>query len=134
MKIGITASTFDLLHAGHVLMLKEAKEVCDYLICALHVDPSLERPTKNRPVQTLYERFVQLEAVKYVDKIIPYQTEDELMNILLTNNINVRIIGEDYVGKSFTGHEIKDIKIYYNKRKHTYSSTELRKICFPVGQ
>ncbi len=127
MKIGITASTFDLLHAGHVLMLKEAKEVCDYLICALHVDPSLERPTKNRPVQTLYERFVQLEAVKYVDKIIPYQTEDELMNILLTNNINVRIIGEDYVGKPFTGDELKDIKIYYNNRKHTYSSTELRK-------
>ena len=127
MTIGITASTFDLLHAGHVLMLKEAKEVCDYLICALHVDPSLERPIKNRPVQTLYERFVQLEAVKYVDKIIPYQTEDELMNILLTNNINVRIIGEDYVGKPFTGDELKDIKIYYNNRKHTYSSTELRK-------
>ena len=127
MKIGITASTFDLLHAGHVLMLKEAKEVCDYLICALHVDPSLERPTKNRPVQTLYERFIQLEAVKYVDKIIPYQTEDELMNILLTNNINVRIIGEDYAGKPFTGDELKDIKIYYNNRKHTYSSTELRK-------
>jgi glycerol-3-phosphate cytidylyltransferase len=127
MKIGITASTFDLLHAGHVLMLKEAKEVCDYLICALHVDPSLERPTKNRPVQTLYERFVQLEAVKYVDKIIPYQTEDELKNILLTNNINVRIIGEDYAGKPFTGDELKDIKIYYNNRKHTYSSTELRK-------
>ncbi len=127
MKIGITASTFDLLHAGHVLMLKEAKEVCDYLICALHVDPSLERPIKNRPVQTLYERFVQLEAVKYVDKIIPYQTEDELMNILLTNNINVRIIGEDYAGKPCTGDELKDIKIYYNNRKHTYSSTELRK-------
>ena len=127
MKIGITASTFDLLHAGHVLMLKEAKEVCDYLICALHVDPSLERPTKNRPVQTLYERFIQLEAVKYVDKIIPYQTEDELMNILLTNNINVRIIGEDYAGKPFTGDELKDIKIHYNNRKHTYSSTELRK-------
>ena len=127
MTIGITASTFDLLHAGHVLMLKEAKEVCDYLICALHVDPSLERPTKNRPVQTLYERFVQLEAVKYVDKIIPYQTEDELKNILLTNNINVRIIGEDYAGKPFTGDELKDIKIYYNNRKHTYSSTELRK-------
>lgn len=127
MKIGITASTFDLLHAGHVLMLKEAKEVCDYLICALHVDPSLERPTKNRPVQTLYERFVQLESVKYVDKIIPYQTEDELKNILLTNNINVRIIGEDYAGKPFTGDELKDIKIYYNNRKHTYSSTELRK-------
>ena len=127
MTIGITASTFDLLHAGHVLMLKEAKEVCDYLICALHVDPSLERPTKNRPVQTLYERFIQLEAVKYVDKIIPYQTEDELMNILLTNNINVRIIGEDYAGKPFTGDELKDIKIYYNNRKHTYSSTELRK-------
>lgn len=127
MTIGITASTFDLLHAGHVLMLKEAKEVCDYLICALHVDPSLERPTKNRPVQTLYERFIQLEAVKYVDKIIPYQTEDELKNILLTNNINVRIIGEDYAGKPFTGDELKDIKIYYNNRKHTYSSTELRK-------
>lgn len=130
MKKGLTASTFDLLHAGHILMLKEAKEQCDYLICALHVDPSLERETKNKPIQSLYERFVQLKAVCYVDEIIPYETEKELETILQTEGIDVRIIGEDYRDKNFTGdylcyHE-KTMELYFNRRKHNYSSTELR--------
>lgn len=126
---GITAGTFDLLHAGHILMLKEAKEQCDYLVCALHVDPSVERDFKNKPVQTLYERYIQLRAVSYVDEIIPYHYENELETILETENINLRIIGEDYVGKYFTGvHlcELKKMDLYYNKRTHKYSSTELR--------
>lgn len=126
MKKGITASTFDLLHTGHILMLKEAKEVCDYLICALHVDPSIERPEKNKPIQSLYERYIQLQAVKYVDEIIPYETENELLTILQSNQIDIRIIGEDYYDKSFTGRDIEEIKIHFNKRKHNYSSTDLR--------
>lgn len=130
MKKGLTASTFDLLHAGHILMLKEAKEQCDYLICALHVDPSLEREKKNKPIQSLYERFVQLKAVCYVDEIIPYETEKELETILQTEGVDVRIIGEDYKDKNFTGdylcyHE-ETMDLYFNKRKHNYSSTELR--------
>jgi glycerol-3-phosphate cytidylyltransferase len=126
MKKGITASTFDLLHTGHIIMLKEAKEVCDYLICALHVDPSIERPEKNKPIQSLYERYIQLQAVKYVDEIIPYETENELLTILQSNQIDIRIIGEDYYDKSFTGRDIEEIKIHFNKRKHNYSSTDLR--------
>ena len=125
MKVGITASTFDLLHTGHILMLKEAKEQCDYLICALQTDPTIERPEKNLPIQSFYERFIQLQAVKYVDEIIPYTTEDELLTILQTNNIDVRIIGADYAGKRFTG-DFLDMEIYYNSRNHNYSSTELR--------
>lgn len=131
MKKGLTASTFDLLHTGHILMLKEAKEQCDYLVCALHVDPSLERETKNKPIQSLYERFIQLKAVCYVDEIIPYETEKELETILRTENIDVRIIGEDYREKNFTGDYLcyseNTMELYYNKRKHNYSSTELRK-------
>lgn len=126
---GITASTFDLLHAGHILMLKEAKEQCDYLICALHIDPSIERESKNKPIQSLYERYIQLRAVSYVDEIIPYETEKELETILQTENINIRIIGEDYKGKYFTGTylcELNKMDLYYNKRTHSYSSTELR--------
>jgi glycerol-3-phosphate cytidylyltransferase len=126
MKKGITASTFDLLHTGHIIMLKEAKEVCDYLICALHVDPSIERPEKNKPIQSLYERYIQLQSVKYVDEIIPYETENELLTILQSNQIDIRIIGEDYYDKSFTGRDIEEIKIHFNKRKHNYSSTDLR--------
>ena len=126
---GITAGTFDLLHTGHILMLKEAKEQCDYLICALHVDPSIERESKNKPIQTLYERYIQLRAVSYVDEIIPYETEEELETILQTENIDVRIIGEDYLGKYFTGHYLYEsgkMDLHYNKRAHNYSSTELR--------
>lgn len=126
---GITAGTFDLLHTGHILMLKEAKEQCDYLICALHVDPSIERESKNKPIQTVYERYIQLRAVSYVDEIIPYETEEELETILQTENIDVRIIGEDYHGKYFTGNylcESGKMELHYNKRAHNYSSTELR--------
>lgn len=126
MKIGFTASTFDLLHAGHVSMLAEAKSVCDYLIAGLHVDPSLEREEKNNPVQSLVERYIQLSAVIYVDEIIPYQTEDDLNNILLTFPIAIRIIGEEYRDANFTGKNL-DMKIHYNKRRHGFSSSLLRK-------
>ena len=130
MKVGFTCSTFDLLHAGHIQMLKDAKEECDYLIVGLQTDPTLDRPdTKKRPIQTLVERSIQLKAVKYVDEVIPYETEKVLEDILQMYNISVRIIGEEYQGKNFTGKEIfvkKHIKIVYNKREHRFSSTDLR--------
>jgi len=125
MKKGITASTFDLLHAGHILMLKEAKSVCDYLIVALQVDPTIDRPEKNKPIQSYYERWVQLSAVKYVDEIIPYSTEEELMTILQNYDIDIRILGDEYERKLFTGSKL-DMEYYFNKRTHNYSSTELR--------
>jgi glycerol-3-phosphate cytidylyltransferase len=125
MKKGITASTFDLLHAGHILMLKEAKSVCDYLIVALQVDPTIDRPTKNQPIQSFYERWVQLSAVKYVDEIIPYTTEEELRTILQNYEIDIRILGDEYYDKYFTGNDLQ-MEYHYNKRTHGYSSTELR--------
>lgn len=128
--IGFTASTFDLLHAGHISMLREAKEQCDYLICGLQVDPSKDRPEKNKPVQTLVERFVQLSAVKYVDEIIPYESEQDLEDILKMVNIDVRIIGAEYKDKTFTGRATcssRGIEIYYNKRDHRFSTSDLRK-------
>ena len=125
MKRGFTCSTFDLLHAGHILMLKEAKEVCDYLIVGLQVDPTLDRPNKNKPIQSYYERWVQLSAVKYVDEIIPYTTEDELNTILQNYEIDIRILGDEYKDKLFTGSYL-DMEYHYNKRTHGYSSTELR--------
>jgi glycerol-3-phosphate cytidylyltransferase len=125
MKKGITASTFDLLHAGHILMLKEAKSVCDYLIVALQVDPTIDRPHKNKPIQSYYERWVQLSAVKYVDEVIPYSTESELLTILQNYNIDIRILGDEYEHKMFTGRDLH-MEYYYNKRTHGYSSTELR--------
>lgn len=129
MRTGITFSTFDMLHAGHVLMLAEAKSVCDRLICGLHVDPRIERPEKNSPVQSVVERYVQLSAVKYVDEVIPYNLERDLHDILLSYPIDVRIIGDDYRGKNFSGRDIcqnRGIEIFYNSRDHTYSSTDLR--------
>ena len=96
MKIGLTASTFDLLHAGHIEMLREAKSQCDYLICALQIDPSIDRKEKNKPVQTIVERYTQLEAVKFVDEIIPYMHENDLEDILMMRPINIRILGEEY--------------------------------------
>jgi len=125
MKKGITASTFDLLHAGHILMLKEAKSVCDYLIVALQVDPTIDRPTKNQPIQSFYERWVQLSAVKYVDEIIPYTSEEELRTILQNYEIDIRILGDEYYDKYFTGNDLQ-MEYHYNKRTHGYSSTELR--------
>lgn len=130
MKIGITASTFDLLHAGHIMMLREAKQVCDYLIAALQVDPSVDRTEKNSPVQTLVERYVQLDAVKYIDEIIVYSTEQDLEDILSMYPIDVRILGEEYKDKDFTGREIckkRNIQLYFNKRDHRFSSSGLRK-------
>ena len=127
--IGITFGAFDLCHAGHVLMFAEAKEVCKTLIVGLQTDPSIERPSKNRPVQSLYERYIQLQAVKYVDKIIPYTYEDEIMQILFTQDIDVRIIGADYIDKEFTGKQFcmdEGMHIYYNSRGHSFSTTELR--------
>lgn len=126
MKIGFTCSTFDLFHAGHLLMLEEAKKQCDYLIVGLQTDPTIDRPTeKNKPVQTVFERFIQVEACKYVDKVIPYATEKELVDILLSYPIDVRILGEEYMEKDFTGMDIP-MEFYFNKRRHSFSTTELR--------
>ncbi len=129
--IGFTCSTFDLLHAGHILMLAEAKSICDYLIVGLQIDPSLDRPeVKNKPIQSVVERFVQLSAVKFVDEIIVYQTEKDLEDMLMFLPISLRIIGEEYKDKEFTGKQIcedRGIRIYFNQRKHSFSTTELRK-------
>jgi len=130
MIVGITFSTFDLLHAGHVQMLREAKEKCDYLICGLQMDPSVDRPEKNAPVQTIVERYTQLKGVKYVDEIIPYSSEKDVEDILTMYHINVRILGEEYRDKEFTGKDIcrkRDIDLYFNKRDHRFSSSDLRK-------
>jgi len=129
-RIGFTCSTFDLLHAGHIAMLREAKEHCDYLIVGLQTDPTIDRPdTKNKPVQTLVERYTQLSCVKYVDEIIPYQTEQDLQDILSMYHITVRILGEEYREKDFTGKDIcrkRGIDLYFNKREHRFSTTDLR--------
>lgn len=130
MKVGFTASTFDLLHSGHVQMLREAKDQCDYLICGLQMDPSYDRPEKNSPVQTVVERYTQLKAVSYVDEIIPYASERDLEDILQMYTIHVRILGEEYRDKDFTGKDIcrkRDIDLYFNKRDHRFSSSGLRK-------
>ena len=127
--IGITCSTFDLLHAGHIIMLEECKKYCDYLICALQVDPSTDRPEKNKPIQSLVERYLQLEAVSHVDKIIPYNNEEELLTIFASLDLDVRILGEEYKDKKFTGKEIcqkRGIRLVYNRRDHDFSTTNLR--------
>ena len=129
MKIGITFSTFDLFHAGHVKMLEEAKSKCDYLIVGLQLDPSIDRPEKNKPTQSIIERYVQLRGCKYVDEIIPYITEEDLIDVISSFKIDIRIIGEEYLNKSFTGKEYckkKNIEIYYNRREHRFSSSALR--------
>lgn len=126
MKVGFTCSTFDLFHAGHVMMLKEAKTQCDYLIVGLMIDPTVDRPgTKNKPVQSVLERFIQVKACSYVDEIIPYGTEKELLDILTSYPIDVRIIGEEYRDKQFTGYNLP-ISVYFNSRQHSFSTTELR--------
>ena len=128
--IGFTCSTFDLLHAGHILMLAECKQVCDYLIVGVQSDPTIDRSgTKNKPVQSIVERYVQLSAVKFVDQIIIYNTEKDLEDLLMFLPISVRIIGEEYKDKEFTGKKIcedRGIKIWFNSRTHRFSSSELR--------
>ncbi len=130
---GFTASTFDLLHAGHIIMLREAKDQCDHLIVGLQVDPSIDRPEKNKPIQTVVERYTQLQAVKYVDEIIPYSTETDLEDILNLLPIDVRILGVEYREKDFTGRDIcknRGIRLHFNKRDHRFSSSDLRRrIC-----
>jgi glycerol-3-phosphate cytidylyltransferase len=130
-KIGITFSTFDLLHAGHIAMLSEAKNHCDYLICGLQTDPTIDRPdSKNPPVQTIVERQIQLAATRYVDEIVIYQTEEDLRDLLLVLPIDVRIIGVEYQDKEFSGKDIcekRGIKVIYNGRDHSFSSSSLRK-------
>ena len=129
MRVGFTCSVFDLLHAGHVQMLREAKDQCDYLICGLQVDPSIDRSEKNAPIQTIVERYTQLKAVGYVDEIIPYGTEEDLLDILTMYHIDVRILGEEYRDKEFTGKDVcrkRDIDLYFNKRDHRFSSSGLR--------
>jgi len=130
MKVGFTCSTFDLLHAGHVIMLREAKEQCDYLICGLQVDPSIDRKEKNAPIQTIVERYTQLKGIKYVDEIIPYATEADLEDILSMYPIDVRILGEEYRDGTFTGRATcakRGIELYFNKREHRFSSSDLRR-------
>lgn len=122
---GITFSSFDLLHAGHILMLAEARSKCDYLIVGLQTDPTIDRPEKNKPIQSVYERYVQLKGCRYVDEIIPYTTESEIIDILTSQHIYVRFLGEEYEGESFTGDNL-DIQIVYTERQHMYSSSELR--------
>lgn len=126
MKKGFTCGAFDLLHAGHILMLQEAKSVCDYLIVGLQTDPSLDRESKNRPVQSLEERRIQIEAVKYVDEVIIYESEKDLLVLLKRIKPDIRIIGADHKGKPFTGHEL-DIELFFNSRNHSWSSSDLRR-------
>ena len=128
-KIGITCSSFDLFHAGHVKMLEEAKEHCDFLIVALQTDPTIDRPEKNKPKQSIVERYIQVDACKYVDQIVPYTTEKDLEDIFLSFRLDVRIIGEEYKDKHFTAKDIckdRGIEIIYNSRAHDWSSSELR--------
>lgn len=130
MKVGITFSTFDLLHAGHVKMLEEAKRVCDYLIVGLQLDPSIDRAEKNAPTQTIIERYIQLKGCIHVDEIVPYVTENDLLDILQSFKIDVRIVGDEYLEKQYTGRsycEEKGIEVYYNSRDHRFSSSGLRK-------
>ena len=127
---GITFSSFDLFHSGHVAMLKEARSNCDYLMVGLQTDPTLDRPEKNKPIQSVFERYVQLEGCKYIDEIIPYETEKDLIDVLLTYDIQKRFIGEEYRQIDFTGKQLcvdKGIELYYNKRQHSFSTSGLRK-------
>ena len=130
MRVGFTCSTFDLFHAGHIMMLKEAKTQCEQLIVGLQTDPTIDRPdTKNKPIQSVFERYEQLKACKYIDEILVYETEADLVNILLSYPINVRILGQEYEDIDFTGRrECVDrrIELYFNKREHNFSTTELR--------
>jgi len=129
MKTGITFGAFDLCHAGHVLMFAECRQQCDYFIVGLQVDPSVERKEKNTPVQSLYERYVQLKAIRYIDEIIPYYYEHEIVQILQSRDISVRFVGSDYIDRDFTGKDCcvsRSIDIHYNNRDHGFSTTELR--------
>ena len=126
MKKGFTCSCFDLMHPGHIKMLQDARDQCDYLIVGLQEDPTIDRPdTKNKPIQTMEERYIMLSAVRFIDEIMLYKTEDDLYSYLKKNKPDIRILGADYEGKDFTGKDL-GIDIYYHKRDHDWSSTEMR--------
>lgn len=130
-RVGITFSAFDLLHAGHIMMLAEARRQCDYLICGLQIDPTLDRPEKNTPTQTVVERYIQLRGCEFVDEIVPYSTEQDLEDILRSFKLDVRIVGDEYRNRDFTGRaycEESGIELYFNRRDHRFSSSGLRKI------
>jgi glycerol-3-phosphate cytidylyltransferase len=136
MKIGFQCSSFDLLHAGHVTMLKMEKSLCNYLKVALQVDPTIDRPgIKNKPVQSVYERYVQLQACRYIDEILVYETEKDLLNIIMTQEMHIRFLSEEYLNRDFTGKQYcldNNIELHYHKRKHSYSSTDLRERVFEL--
>lgn len=135
LKIGITFSAFDLLHAGHIKMLEEAKRQCDYLIVGLQTDPTVDRPEKNKPTQSVVERYIQLKGCRFVDEIVPYTTEQDLEDILRSFKIDVRIVGDEYREKDFTAKtycEGKGIELYFNRRDHRFSSSSLRKEVFNI--
>lgn len=122
--IGFTCGAFDLLHAGHIVMLEESKSNCDYLIVGLQTDPTIDRNEKNKPIQSVYERYVQLNAVKYVDEIIPYDTEQSLLDLLQSQSIDIRFVGEEYRESKLTGRDL--IELHYTSRRHSFSSSSLR--------
>lgn len=128
--VGFTASTFDLMHAGHVIMLQEAKTECDYLIVGLLTDPTRDRPNKNYPIQTSWERWIQAQALEAVDRVIPFDTEEDLENMIKILKPDVRFVGKEYEGQKHTGWDIKTTKIIYNERSHNYGSTQLREKIF----
>jgi len=129
-KIGFSCSCFDLLHAGHAVMLEESKKYCSYLIVGLQTDPTLDRPEKNKPIQSLLERQLQLRACKYIDEVIVYETESDLETLLKTLPIDIRFVGQEYINKDYTGKgicESRGVEVFYNSRLHEFSSSELRK-------
>ena len=136
MKIGFNCSSFDLFHAGHVAMLKMEKELCDYLKVALQVDPSVDRPgIKNKPAQTIYERYIQLQGCKYVDEILLYDTEADLLNLIQSQTMHIRFLSEEYLNRDFTGKQYcmqNNIELHYHKRQHSFSSSELRNRIFTL--
>ena len=138
MKIGFNCSSCDLFHAGHVTMMKMEKQLCDYLIVALQVDPTIDRPgVKNKPTQSVYERYVQLQGCKYVDEILVYETEADLLNLIQTQTIHIRFLSEEYKDRDFTGKQYcidNGIELYFHMRRHQYSSTELRNRVYELEQ
>lgn len=126
MKKGITFGAFDLFHAGHVLMLEEAKSVCDHLTVCIQTDPSIDRKSKNSPVQSLEERQIQVLGCRYVDEVVIYDTENDLLDILDRLDWDIRILGEEYRDRDFTGRKQSLDKCYFNNRSHSFSSSELR--------
>ena len=125
-RIGFTCGAFDVLHTGHAKMLEEARSVCNYLIVGVQSDPSIDRPEKNKPIQSYEERIIMVKAMKFVDEVVAYDTEDDLVKLLTELKPDIRILGADWKGKKFTGYELP-IKCYFNSRNHTWSSSNLRK-------